>query len=199
MKKPPLIHDLKNERQGLTPALPGVMAVIPLFFYTSLAGAAVLGTFSMLGTKKAITAEQAALAEESDQQSQTALIQKSLVSIMEEQTKAKEVQNWVHSTTPLMTMITGVVNSIKSGNTLTSLSLSRSPENPEHVEMTLLINNGGTAQVEDTRSALSREGYQAFREDTKTGNGKDRLGDVNYSAVFVNTGNPVSTASGTRP
>jgi hypothetical protein len=58
------------------------------------------------------------------------------------------------------------------------------------VEITLLVNNGGSAQVEETRNALGKEGFQAFREDTKSADKSTRLGDMTYTAVYVNTRNP---------
>lgn len=202
MKKPTILHDLKNERPDLAPPLPAVMMLLPVLFFTSVVGSIVLGAFSVLATKKAIAAEETALALEQDENSQSASIQSELTAINDEQSRAKEVEAWVRSTQPIMTMMTSVINSVKTGNTLTSLRLSRTPENPEHVDMMLLINNGGQFQVEDTRTALSREGYQAFREDTKTASGSKQNGDVTYSAVFVNTGNhgsATAAASGSSP
>ncbi len=190
MKKPPVLHDLKNERPDLTPPLPGIMAVLPFLFYAAVLGSLGLGALSLTATKKAIAAEETALAREQEEQSQIALIQTELTAITDEQGRAKEVETWVQSTKPLMTVISSVINSVKTGNTLTSLRLSRTPENPEHVDMVLLINNGGATQVEETRNSLSKEGYQAFREDTKSADRSNRLGDVTYSALFVNTGSP---------
>lgn len=188
MKKPPVLHDLKNERPDLTPPLPGIMALLPCLCYAAVLGSIGLGAMSIMATKKAIAAEENAIAREAEEQSQTALIQTQLAAINNEQGRAKEVEAWVRSTRPLMTMITSVINSIKKGNTVTSLRLARNPENPEHVDMTLLINNGGSTQVEETRNELAKEGYQAFREDTKSAERTNSLGDVTYSAVFVNTG-----------
>lgn len=190
MKKPSVIHDLKNERPDLTPPLPGIMAVLPVLFYTAVLGSAGLAALSMVATKKAIAAEEAALAADLQEQSLITLAQGELAAINTELAKAKEIEGWVQSTSPLMTMVTSIINSVKTGNNLTSLRLSRTPDNPAHVDMTLLINNGGSTQVEDTRNALSKEGYQAFREDTKSADRSNRLGDVTYSAVFVNTGAP---------
>lgn len=190
MKKPSVLHDLKNERPDLAPPLPSIMTLLPVLFYAGVLGSIGLGSLSVLGTKKAIAAEESAKAMEQHEQALVAQIQKELTGINEEQTRAREVEGWVKSTSPLMTMVTSVISSIKTGNNLTSLRLARTPENPEHVDMTLLINNGGSTQVEDTRNALAKEGYQAFREDTKSTDRSNRLGDVTYSAVFVNTGTP---------
>lgn len=206
MKKPAVLPDLKNERPDLTPPLPAIMALLPVLFYLAVLGSVGLGALSIIATKKAIAAEEAALAREQEENAQLSMIQTELAGITDEQNRAKEVEAWVASTTPLMTMITSVINSVKTGNTLTSLRLSRTLENPEHVEMMLLINNGGSAQAEETRNALSKEGYQAFKEDTKTAERSNRLGDVTYSAVFVNTGSttapdgtPTEPASITTP
>ncbi len=195
MKKPHVLHDLKNERADLTPPLPAILALLPFLFYGAVIGSVGLGAMSMIATKQAIAAEETARVREQEEQAQSAMIQTELTGITNEQSRAKEVETWVKSTQPLMTMITSVINSVKTGNTLTSLRLARTPENPEHVDMTLLINNGGSAQVEETRTALSREGYQAFREDTKTAGGANRLSDVTYTAVFVNTGDATSGGS----
>ena len=188
MKKPLIIHDLKNDRSDLTPPLPAIMTVLPFLFYGAVVGSIALSALSIMATKKAIAAEEEFTIREQQEQSQTGLIQTELTSITDEQNRAKEVETWVRSTQPLMAMVTGVINSVKTGNTLTSLRLARTAENPEHVEMTLLINNGGSTQVEETRNALSTEGFQAFKEDTKTAERSNRMGDVTYSAVFVKTG-----------
>ena len=188
MKKPLIIHDLKNDRSDLTPPLPAIMTVLPFLFYGAVVGSIALSALSIMATKKAIAAEEDFTIREHQEQSQTGLIQTELTSITDEQNRAKEVETWVRSTQPLMAMVTGVINSVKTGNTLTSLRLARTAENPEHVEMTLLINNGGSTQVEETRNALSKEGFQAFKEDTKTAERSNRMGDVTYSAVFVKTG-----------
>ena len=193
MKKPLVIHDLKNDRADLSPPLPSIMTVLPFLFYGAVVGSIALGTLSVMATKKAISEEEDYTIREQQEQTQTGLIQTEMTAITDEQNRAKEVETWIRSTQPLMAMVTSVINSVKAGNTLTSLRLARTAENPEHVEMTLLINNGGSTQVEETRNALSKEGFQAFKEDTKTADRSNRLGDVTYSAVFVKTGGPIDT------
>ena len=194
MKKPLVIHDLKNDRPDLTPPLPAIMTVLPFLFYGAVIGSIALASLSVMATNQAISAEEDYTSREQQEQSQTALIQTELAAITEEQNRAREVESWIRSTQPLMSMVTSVINSVKTGNTLTSLRLARTPENPEHVELTLLINNGGSTQVEETRGSLAKEGFQAFKEDTKTADRSNRLGDVTYSAVFVKTGSSAGSA-----
>ncbi len=194
MNKSTVIHDLKNDRSDLTPPLPAIMTVLPFLFYGAVLGSIGLGTLSIMATKNAAAAEEASIVREQQEQSQIALIQSELTAITDEQNRAKEVESWVRSTQPLMTMVTSVVNSIKTGNTLTSLRLARNAVNSEHVDMTLLINNGGNGQVEETRNALSKESYQAFKEETTSADRNNRLGDVTYTAVFVKVNNTSSDA-----
>ena len=186
MKKPPVIHDLKNERLDLTPPLPGIMAVLPILCYASILGSVALGSLSVMATKKAIKAEETALAREQEEQAQIALIKTEFTGITEEQSKAKEVESWVKSTNPLMSIMTGIINSIKPGNTLTELKLERTPENPEHIKLGLIINNGGSTQVDETTNALLKLGYQSFGDDTKSANGSSPNADVTFSALLVN-------------
>ena len=188
MKKPTVIHDLKNERPDLTPPLSGVMAFLPILFYASILGSLGLGTLSVLATKKAVKAEKSAVAMEQEEQTQLTLIKTEFTTISDEQNKAKEVEAWVKGTNPLMNIMTSIISSIRPGNTLTSLKLERTPENPEHLKLGLIINNGGSTQVEETTNALLKLGYQTFDDVTK-GSGNSTLNaDVTFSALLVNTG-----------
>ena len=191
MKKPTVIHDLKNERPDLTPPLSGVMAFLPILFYASILGSLGLGTLSVLATKKAVKAEKSAVAMEQEEQTQLTLIKTEFTTINEEQNKAKEVEAWVKGTNPLMNIMTSIISSIRPGNTLTSLKLERTPENPEHLKLGLIINNGGSTQVDETTNALLKLGYQTFDDVTK-GSGNSTLNaDVTFSALLVNTGSAV--------
>jgi hypothetical protein len=105
--------------------------------------------------------------------------------IDETHAKAREVEAWMDSTQPLMEVIAAVINSIKTGNTLSALRLSRTAENPEHIEMRVEINSGGTVQKEETVQSLVKEGYQTFKDDLITRDKNDRLGDVTYTATLV--------------
>ena len=106
--------------------------------------------------------------------------------IDETHAKAREVETWMHSTQPLMEVVSAVINSVKSGNTLSSLKLSRTADKPEHVEMRIEINSGGTTQKEETVQALVKQGYQTFRDDLISPNKNDRnSGDVTYTATLV--------------
>lgn len=188
MKKPTVIHDLKNERPDLTPPLPRIMAFLPILFYASILGSLGLGTLSVMATKKAVKAEESAVAMEQEEQTQLTLIKTEFTTISDEQNKAKEVEAWVKGTSPLMNIMTSIISSIRPGNTLTSLKLERTPENPEHLKLGLIINNGGSTQVEETTNALLKLGYQTFDDVTK-GSGNSTLNaDVTFSALLVNTG-----------
>jgi len=185
MNKTNLMHDLKPERPDLAPPLPAVLMVLPVLFYLSALGAIGLGALFTLKTKQAQADEQREMDGEQD-------VRRSIASLKEEQKvidethgKAKEVEAWMDSTQPLMEVVAAVINSVKKENTLSSLRLSRTAENPEHIEMRVQINSGGTLQKEETVQALVKEGYQTFKDDLISSDKNNRLGDVTYTATLV--------------
>ena|SRR5687767_13034160 len=185
MNKTNLMHDLKPERPDLAPPLPTVMMVLPVLFYLSALGAMGLGALFTLKTKQAQTDEQREMDAEQDVRRMIASLKQEQKVIDETHAKAKEVEAWMDSTQPLMEVVTSVINSVKTGNTLSSLRLSRTAENPEHIEMRVQINSGGTIQKEETVQALVKEGYQTFKDDLIAQDKNDRLGDVTYTATLV--------------
>jgi hypothetical protein len=185
MNKVNLMHDLKPERPDLAPPLPAIMMVLPVLFYLSAVGAVGLGALFTLKTKQAQADEQREMDSEQEvRRLITALKQEQKV-IDETYSKAKEVETWMDSTQPLMEVVAAVINSVKTGNTLSSLRLSRTPDKPQHVEMRIQINSGGTIQKEETVLALVKSGYQTFRDDLSSPDKNDRLGEVTYTATLV--------------
>lgn len=185
MSKNNLMHDLKPDRPDLSPPLPAVMMLLPVLFYLSAVGAVGFGTLFTVKTKQAQADEQREMEGEQDVRRQITAIKAEQKVIDETHAKAKEVETWMDSTQPLMEVVTAVLNSVKSTNTLSSLRLSRTAEKPEHIEMRVEINSGGTIQKEETVQALLKQGYQTFRDDLISPNKNDRLGDVTYTATLV--------------
>jgi|GEM_PF-1452373 len=185
MNKTNMMHDLKPERPELAPPLPAVMMVLPVLFYLSAAGAMGLGALFTVKTKQAQTDEQREMDGEQEVRRMIASLKQEQKVIDETHGKAREVEAWMDSTQPLMEIVSAVINSVKTGNTLSSLRLSRTAENPEHIEMRVQINSGGTGQKEETVQALVKEGYQTFKDDLITHNKNDRFGDVTYTATLV--------------
>ena len=68
MKKPHVLHDLKNERADLAPPLPAFLALLPFLFYGAVVGSVGLSAMSVLATKQAIAAGETALAREQEEQ-----------------------------------------------------------------------------------------------------------------------------------
>jgi hypothetical protein len=189
MSKSSIMHDLKPERPDLAPPLPSLLMVLPVLCYLSAIGAVGLGALFTIKTKQAQADEQRELDSEQDVRRQIMALKQEQKIIDETHLKAREVEAWMHSTQPLMEVVSAVINSVKTNNTLSSLRLSRTAEKPEHVEMRVEINNGGTVQKEDTVQALVKQGYQTFRDDLVSPNKNDRNGDVTYTATLVKANN----------
>ena len=180
-----IMHDLKPDRPDLTPPLPSVAMAIPFLFYFAVSGSLALGAWFTLQTRKAQTLEQEEIAAEQDERRVIDGIKAEQKTIDDAYAKAREVETWVDSSQPLMSIVASVVNSVKTGNTLSSLRLTRAAENPDHLELRLQINNGGTQQKEETVQALVREGLQTFRDDVSSTDRNNRFGDVTYTATLV--------------
>lgn len=179
-----IMHDLKTERTDLAPPLPAILMVLPVLFYAAAAGSIGLGALFTVKAKQAQTDERREMDSEQEVNRMiTSLAQEQKV-IDETNTRAREVETWVDSTQPLMDVVVAVINSVKTGNTLSSMRLARSSERPDHIEMRLQINSGGTVQKEETVQSLVKSGYQTFRDDL-IGDKNDRLGDVTYTATLV--------------
>jgi len=179
-----IMHDLKPERTDLAPPLPAVLMVLPILVYVSVLAALGLGALFTVKAKQAQAEERAEMDAEQDVNRMiTALTQEQKV-IDDTSAKAREVETWIDSTQPLMDVVVAVINSVKTSNTLSSMRLARSQDRPDHVEMRLQINNGGTVQKEETVQALVKSGYQTFRDDL-VGDKNNRLGDVTYTATLV--------------
>jgi hypothetical protein len=188
MSKSTIMHDLKPERPDLSPPLPGILMVLPVLCYLSTVGAIGLGALFTFKTKAAQESEQRELDSEQDVRRQIMALKQEQKIIDETHAKAREVEVWMHSTQPLMDVVEAVINSVKPGITLSSLRLSRTAEKPEHVEMRVEINAGGTVQKEETVQALVKHGYQTFRDDLISPNKNDRQ-IVTYTATLVKAAN----------
>jgi hypothetical protein len=179
-----IMHDLKPERTDLAPPLPAVLMVLPILVYVAMAATIGLGALFTVKAKQAQAEERTEMDGEQDVNRLVASLLQEQKLIDDTNAKAREVETWIDSTQPLMDVVVSVINSVRAGNTLASMRLARSPERPDHVEMTLKINNGGTVQKEETVQALVKAGYQTFRDDL-IGDKNDRLGDVTYTATLV--------------
>lgn len=179
-----IMHDLKTERPDLAPPLPAILMVLPVLFYAAAAGSVGLGALFTVKAKQAQADERRELDGEQEVNSSIASLTQEQKLIDETTAKAREVETWIDSTQPMMDVVVAVINSVKTGNTLSSMKLTRIPDRPDQIEMRLQINSGGTVQKEETVQALVKAGYQAFRDDL-IGDKNDRLGDVTYTATLV--------------
>lgn len=135
----PIMHDLKPERTDLAPPLPAVLMILPILVYVSALAAVGLGALFTVKAKQAQAEERTEQDAEQDVNRMiTALVQEQKI-IDDTNGKAKEVETWVDSTQPLMDVVVSVINSVKAGNTLSSMRLARSSDRPDHVEMRLQI------------------------------------------------------------
>lgn len=190
MKQPSIMHDLKPERPDLTPPLPAIMMIVPCLFYLSAAATVGLGALFTIKTRQAQAEEQKEMEGEQDKRRQVAELKTQQALIDQTHAKAKEVVAWMDSTQPMMDVVAAIVGSIKTGNTLSSMRLNRTSENPRHMEMRVEINSGGNAQQTEIVQSLIKAGFQTFKDDLLSPDKNDRFGPVTYSATLVKNSTP---------
>jgi hypothetical protein len=179
-----IMHDLKPDRTDLSPPLPAVLMLLPILVYVSAVAAVGLGALFTVKAKQAQAEERTEMDAEQNVNRLVGALGLEQKVIDETNAKAREVEGWVDSTQPLMDVVVAVINSVTTNNTLSSMRLARSQERPDHIEMRIQINNGGTVQKEETVQALVKAGYQTFRDDL-VGDKNDRFGDITYTATLV--------------
>ena len=185
MSKINLMHDLKPERPDLTPPLPAIMMVVPGLFYLSALATVGLGALFTIKARQAQAEEQREMEAEQSERRQIADIKSEQTTIDQTHTKAKEVVAWMESTQPMMDVVVAVAGNVKRGNTLSSLKVSRTPENPRHMELRVEINNGGNEAQQAIVQALVKAGFQTFKDALLSPDKNDRNGSVTYTATLV--------------
>src|SRR6187399_3313476 len=111
MSKISLMHDLKPDRPDLSPALPAFLMLLPAMFYLSAAGAVGLGALFTVKTKQAQASEQREMDGVQDVGREITGIKAEQKIIDETFAKAREVEAWIDSTQPMMSVVTAVINS----------------------------------------------------------------------------------------
>ncbi len=180
------MHDLKPDRVDLSAPLPPIMMAIPALFIGSVLAAGGLGTWFTIKKTQAQEGERR-------QQSITAEVNQKVTQVNAQykdleikELAAQDVIKWVQSTQPVMDIVATVVSSMRPGATLASMKLKRSPDNSEHIDMQLAINNDGQGQKEEIAQALTGANYQIFKESTSSVGDSTRLGgDLSWTCTLV--------------
>lgn len=184
----PIFHDLKQDRPDLSPPLPPVLMALPVLTCLTLVGSLGLGGYFMWEKQKAEkeTAELTAQAATEDAESLKLGVM--LKDIHEESARAKEVAEWMKWTRPLSYQLAAITTSLSGQNTLSSLNMSRRDNNPDWIEMRLVLNNGGNQQIGRIVKKIESLGYQQAFEDTKL----DKAGAATLTATWAPNGGSVS-------
>lgn len=157
-----IMHDLKTERPNVSSGLPGYFRFVPIGFYVGGALAIVLNIFFYLSyqTYKAKEAEWQRLGATAKAE-QSKIVAKQ-TSIQKETEFAQQLAGWIESARPVQPIGVAVGRSMGAEATVAELDLTRNPQIPAHLLMTLKINGSGSQQVESTLDAIGSLNYQTY-------------------------------------
>lgn len=161
-KTPFIVHDLKTDRAGISGGLPSAYRLVPIAFYVCLVAALALNVIFYLSFRSHKAAEQRwSLVMTESQLQQTDLIgqQKTLLS---EARRAEEIANWVEGARAVQPITVSVARSMGADATIASLNLTRNPEMPAHLFMSLKLNGTDASQLESTLDAITGLNYQTY-------------------------------------
>lgn len=176
------IHDLKTERQNVSPGLPSAYRLIPLAFYLVLVASIALSVFLYL-SKKAYEETRANMEARLAQArtEEVSLIGKQ-DAIVTEARIAEGIAKWLEGSHPLQPIAAVIGRSMDKGSTVAELALDRNPEIPAHTFLQLKVDGSGTEQIESTLSAIYALNYQTYSaQQVKGRNSTDFQATLIYS------------------
>lgn len=175
--------DLKTERGDILPALPGILRLLPLAFYFSVAASLLLTSFFLLQLRSAKQAKERFIAEEQSETRLNADLEGVYNELKAESKKAEDVVEWVEGTRGLQDLCLTVTRSMEPGSTIVELSFERERDNPGQIQFGLKLNGskGGTSsQLEKTLARLEEAKFRKYN--AAQSNSKDT---TQYNAVII--------------
>ncbi|MEX2578567.1 MAG: hypothetical protein WD342_05875 [Verrucomicrobiales bacterium] len=178
-----IIHDLKTERQNVSPGLPATYKLVPVVFYAAAAVSVLLTLYFSLSKKAYQSAEAAMAVRLSEAQAEKNDHLAGREAIVAEAQKAEGIAKWLEGCRPLQPVTVVVGRSMGKDSTVAELSLDRNPEIPAHTFIQLKIDGGGSEQIENTLNSIYALNYQTYSaQHVKGRNSTDFRGTLIYSA-----------------
>ncbi|WP_050023872.1 hypothetical protein [Verrucomicrobium sp. BvORR034] len=157
-----LCHDFKSPRPDSSQRLPQIYMLVPALFYLVLLGGSYLGITSYLGYREALKSRDSWVQQQADFDTNRMKYETELTEVTKEKFKAEKLAQWVEGTRSLQPISVAIARALPPEITIAELSLERSPELPQQVGLTVLINNGTLEDVNRIQSAVGLLNYRPF-------------------------------------
>ena len=157
-----LVHDLKTDRPNISGGLPPIFRLVPVAFYASAALALTMNAFYFISFRTNQQLEERWQKEVTDAQMEQTNIVQQQTALGEQTIAAGRIADWIEGARPVQPISATVVRSMEAKSTIAEFDLTRNPQMPKHLFMTLNVNHAGSEQIEATLDALEAIEYQTY-------------------------------------
>lgn len=178
-----ICHDLKTERREVSQGLPPYMRLVPIAFYVSMVGCALLSVWFYLGYKGAKSQSETASLEATQFESQAGQVGRERDELEKLNLRAGSTADWVEGAHGLQPLAVVVGRSVGDKATISELNMTRNSEIPAQILFTLKMDGVSSSVMDSTLDGVRALNFKAYSaEQTKKGDSLD------YNATLVYQG-----------
>lgn len=176
-----ICHDFKSPRSDGARRLPSIFMVVPIMFYVLLLGGGYMGVNSYMAYRDALKLRDIKKDELAGHEAKTAELTEAEGKIQAETRKAEKLAQWVEGTRAMQPVSVAIIRSVPAEITLGEISLERSMDVPQQINLGVRINNGTLQEVNRIQTALGALNYRSYNSQ------QDKAGEggLQYRAMLV--------------
>lgn len=176
-----ICHDFKSPRSDSARRLPSIFMVVPIMFYVVLLGGGYLSVTSYMGYREATKERDLSLDEKAEYDAKKAESEGQLAEVDKERWKAEKLAQWVEGTRAVQPISVAIVRSVPAEVTLGELTLERSLDLPQQINLGVRINNGTLEEVGRIQNAVGNLNYRSYNSQQE----KAGEGGLTFRAMLV--------------
>ena len=156
------LDDFRSPRQGISPPLPKLFMIVPLFFYSSVAFLGAVGSTASIAAKFSSDEKTVVISQSASVTSEIEKTKIARTALNAEIAEATELESWVLASMPLQPLILEIMRSIGPDDEIVELSIERDAETPSQLRINLTLNTASDKQLEKTIAVINRMNYREF-------------------------------------
>tara|TARA_R110000850_G_scaffold185992_5_gene311916 strand:+ start:176 stop:724 length:549 start_codon:yes stop_codon:yes gene_type:complete len=177
-----IIHDIKTERQNVSPGLPAAYKLVPVAFYVVGIASIFLSLFFFLSKKAYESSQETMQARTSEARNAEGRFRVQQQGIVTESQRAEGIARWLEGSRPLQPVTVALARSMAKDSSIAELALERHDDIPANTLMQLKVDGGGSEQIETARAALTSLNYEIFNSrESKGRDSTDFVGTLIYN------------------
>ena len=155
-------HDFKTPRADASGRLPQAFMLLPVLVYIGLIGGALYNINSYLTYRNAVKERDSWQQLASEKREAQAKFESQMAELAVAAARAEKLAKWVEGTRTMQPICVAIARAMPGTTTLSDLTLDRSQEIPEQINMSVRINNGTMEEVGRIQQAIQSMSYRPF-------------------------------------